>query len=304
MIGVLLMAYGGPGRLEDVEPYLLDVRGQRPTPPTLVAEVRERYRRIGGRSPILEHTLAQAAALRAALREQGAECPVEVGMRHWRPRIADALNALEAAGVTRAAGLVMAPHDSELSVGAYLRAIERAGSPIEMRAVRSWHTLPEYLSAAVERVRSALRAWPPAERARVPVLFTAHSLPERILAAGDPYLAQLGETVVALRRSLPGQRVMLAFQSAGASQEPWLGPEAGDVLRVLAAEGCPGALIAPFGFTCEHVEILYDIDIEYQRLAQDLGMRVARTDMLNDDPALMRGLARRVREEMQAAGWW
>ena len=180
MIGVLVMAYGGPNNLDEVEPYLLDVRGYRPTAPEIIHEVRERYKLIGGRSPILEQTQAQADALQAAL--GGSAFKTFVGMRHWHPYLKDTLAQMSAQGIDRAIGLAMAPHFSRLSIGAYYRKIEEAQPPIEMARIERWHLLPGYLDALADRVRAALQKFPTEVRATVPIIFSAHSLPERILS--------------------------------------------------------------------------------------------------------------------------
>jgi ferrochelatase len=302
VIGLLVMAYGGPDRLEDVEAYLLDVRGGRATPPELVEEMRHRYERIGGRSPILERTRAQAAALESAVAQMGIDCRAWVGMRHWHPYIGHTLRSMEAAGITRAVGVVMAPHFSRMSIGAYARKVQDSNSSIEVRLVESWHLMPEYIAAVLELIERATRKFPEPDRRSVPVLFTVHSLPQRILADGDPYADQFAATVDALRVRLD-RPCLLAYQSAAMTGEPWLGPDAGEVLEELARTGERNILIAPIGFTSEHVEILYDIDVEYREHAKRLGIRLERIDMMNDHPLMIRGLARLVRAEMERAGW-
>jgi ferrochelatase len=303
VIGVLVMAYGGPDRLEDVGPYILDVRGHRPTPPALLDELRRRYARIGGRSPILERTTAQASALETALLSLGVDCRTYVGMRHWHPYIGETLRSMEATGLHRAVGLVMAPHYSRMSIGAYMRKVRDAGTTIAVRVIDEWHLLPEFLATVLERIERAAKRFPEDQRARIPVLFTAHSLPARVLADGDPYADQLQATVAALQARLASRPCLFAFQSAAMTAEPWLGPDAGVRLEELAAAGERNVIVAPIGFTCEHVEILYDLDIEYRAQAAALGLRLERIEMMNDDPLLMRGLARRIRDEAVRAGW-
>jgi ferrochelatase len=303
MIGVLVMAYGGPGNLEEVEPYLMDVRGYRTTAPEIVHEVRERYREIGGRSPILERTQAQADALQAVLNEQGQDFKVFVGMRHWHPFIPDTLSEMRAQGIEQTVGLVMAPHYSRMSIQAYFNKIEEAKSGMTVARIHDWHLLPEYLDALVHHVRGALERFPEAVRDDVPVIFTAHSLPERILEWGDPYPLQLLATLDALMERLGPRPHEFAYQSAAISAEPWLGPDASEVMEDYAAEGRRHLLICPIGFVCEHVEILYDIDIVYQSLAKKLGVQLERIEMLNDSPEMIRGLAGRVRETAREAGW-
>jgi protoporphyrin/coproporphyrin ferrochelatase len=286
MDAVVLMAYGSPSRPEDVRPYLKDVRGGRPVSDEAVEELAERYRRIGGRSPLGDVTEAQRAAL-----ERELDTPVFVGMKHWRPRIAAAVEAALEAGATRIVGLVLAPHYSRLSVGGYRDRLEEALSGrAELVLIESWHDEPAFLDVLAGRVNGT-DAW---------VVFTAHSLPERILADGDPYRDQLLETsrLVAERAGL--ERWSFAFQSASATGEPWLRPDLSEELERLSAEGARRVLVAPVGFVSDHLEILWDIDIEAQEKAEELGVELRRIDSLNDDPAFVRALANvveRAREE-------
>ncbi len=299
-IGVLVMAYGGPDKLEDVEPYLLDVRGGRPTSPAAVAEVREHYREIGGRSPILERTQAQAAALQQAL---GEPFRTFTGMRHWRPYIQDVLAEMTGSGIERAVALVMAPHYSRISVGVYYQKIDQIQPRLDIRRIEQWHLLPGYLDALTGRVRAALGKFPADMQADVPIVFTAHSLPQRILTWNDPYPAQLRETVAAVMQRLGAHAHEFAYQSAAMTPDPWLGPDVGQVVDKLAGHGQRHALIAPIGFVCEHVEILYDIDVALQRQARNHFMHLERTEMLNTAPAMIDGLAGLVRAEAAQAGW-
>ncbi len=301
MIGVLVMAYGGPNNIDEVEPYLLDVRGYRPTAPEIIHEVRERYKLIGGRSPILEQTQAQADALQVALNDQ--RFKTFVGMRHWHPYIKDTLAQMQTQGINKAIGLAMAPHYSRMSIGAYYKKIEETQSPIEIARIERWHLLPGYLDALADRVREALQKFPAAVRATVPIIFSAHSLPERILTWNDPYPDELHATVDALMLRLGEHPHEFAFQSAAISNEPWLGPDVGAALNRLAAEGQKHALIAPIGFVVEHVEVLYDIDVVYQQQAQRLGLHLERIEMLGTAPAVMNDLAKLVCQTAEEAGW-
>lgn len=303
MIGVLVMAYGGPDNIDEVEPYLLDVRGYRPTSAEIVHEVRERYREIGGRSPILEQTRAQAEALEAALNRAGGEFKAFLGMRHWHPHIKDALAGMQLQGIERAVGLAMAPHYSRMSVEAYYKKIEEANSPVRVLRVEDWHLEPGYLEALVERTHAALEHFPESSRADVPIVFTAHSLPQRILEWNDPYPAQLDETVCAVMDRLGQHPHEFAFQSAAISSEPWLGPDAGTIIDKHAALGHRELLLCPIGFVSEHVEILYDIDVVYQRQARSLGMHLERIQMLGTAPKMIEGLAKVVRAKASEAGW-
>ena len=297
-VAVLLMAYGGPGSLEEVEPYLRDVRGGRATPPELVAEITGRYARIGGRSPIRERTEAQARALQDVL---GPGWPVYVGMRHWHPFIAETVDRMVARGVRRAVAIVLAPHYSALSVGAYeKKLLEAARGRLELALVRSWGDHPQFLEAVAERVRQALQRFP--APGAVQVLFTAHSLPERILAAGDPYADELQASAAAVARLAGVDAWRVAYQSAGATPEPWLGPEAGAVMTALAATR-KDFLIVPIGFVSDHVEVLYDVDIAYRGLAERLGVRLERTDSLNDNARLVATLADLARRTAAERAW-
>jgi ferrochelatase len=303
MIGVLVMAYGGPSNLEEVEPYLLDVRGYRPTSVEIINEVRERYREIGGRSPILEQTRAQTDAIESALNTNGSEFKAFVGMRHWHPFIKDVLADMQGQGIERAVGLVMAPHYSRMSIGAYYQKVDEANSPIKFSRIEDWHLQAGYINALANRVLDALKRFPEEVRADVPVIFTAHSLPEKILVWNDPYPTQLRETVFAVMKQLGSQPYEFAYQSAAISSIPWLGPDAGELIERFASEDKKNILLCPIGFVCEHVEILYDIDIVYQKLALSLDIHLERIEMLNATPEMIEGLAGLIREKAKEAGW-
>jgi len=282
------MAYGSPSRAEDVRPYLEDVRGGRPVSDEAVEELAERYRRIGGRSPLDDVTEAQRAALE---RELGV--PVFVGMKHWRPRIAEAVEAALTVGAMRIVGLVLAPHYSRPSVGDYRERLEAAvAERAELVLVESWHDHPGFLDVVADRVRGT-DAW---------VVFTAHSLPERILADGDPYRDQLLETsrLVAERAGLKDWS--FAFQSASPTGEPWLGPDVLDELGRLREAGVRKVLVAPVGFVSDHLEILWDLDVEARERAAELGLELDRIESLNDDPAFVRALAELVEERLAVSG--
>jgi protoporphyrin/coproporphyrin ferrochelatase len=281
---VILMAYGSPATADDIRPYLEDIRGARPVSDEAVAELAERYRRIGGRSPLDEVTEAQRSALE---RELG--LPVFVGMKHWRPRIAEAVERALESEATRVIGVVLAPHYSRMSVGEYRDRLEAAldGRDAELVLVESWHDDPAFVEVVADRVRGT-DAW---------VVFTAHSLPKRILASGDPYREQLLETsrLVAERAGL-GDRWSFAFQSASPTGEPWLGPDILEELERLAGEGVGKVLVAPVGFVSDHLEILWDLDVEAREKAEELGLELERIESLNDDPAFVRALVGLVRE--------
>jgi ferrochelatase len=299
-IAVLVMAYGGPGNIDEVEPYLMDVRGGRPTKPELVAEVRARYARIGGRSPILELTRAQAAGVGRAV---GDRFKTFVGMRHWHPYIQDAVNEIVAAGLHRVVGVAMAPHYSNMSVGAYEKKLLQAaeGGRLDVTLVRTWWEQPPFLEAIANHIRQALQRF--AQPAGVQVIFTAHSLPEKIVASADPYPEELRASAEAAAKRAGLKTWRFAYQSAGATAEPWLGPDAATVITEAAAAGTKAVLLVPIGFVCDHVEILYDIDVEYQALARRLGVHLERTASLNDDPGLVAAVADVVRSAAAQRGW-
>jgi ferrochelatase len=278
------MAYGSPARLEDIPAYLNDIREGRAVSNEAIAELTERYRRIGGRSPLDEITEAQRAGLE---RELG--LAVFVGMKHWRPRIAEAVDAALAGGAETIVGLVLAPHYSRLSIAGYRERLEGA---LEGRAdlvfVESWHEHEPFVEVLAERVRGF----------EGHVVFTAHSLPQRILRAGDPYRDQLLETsrLVAERAGIVDWS--FAFQSASATGEPWLGPDILEELDRLAANGVRRVLVCPVGFVSDHLEILWDLDVEALERAAELGLELDRIESLNDDPAFLRALAALVRETL------
>lgn len=301
---VLMMAYGGPDKIGDVPDYLRDVRNYRPTSDELIHEIAERYEQIGGRSPILELTQAQASALETKLNEdpEGSRWRVDVGMRHWHPFIKDVLAELEGEGVTQVVGLVMAPHYSRMSIGAYYKRVEAAGSPIEVVPIERWHLLPGYLDALADRVQDALQKFPEAVRKDVPVIFSAHSLPEKILEWDDPYPRELQETVAAVAERISPRPYTFSYQSAAMTPDPWLGPDVAETVERYAAEGKKHVLVAPVGFVTEHVEILYDIDVDFMHQAEKLGVQLERIEMLNDHPLMIAALADLVRARAAQAG--
>jgi ferrochelatase len=285
---VILMAYGSPERPEDIPAYFEDIRGGRPVRPEAVAELTERYRRIGGRSPLNEITEAQRAALAV---ETG--LPVFVGMKHWHPWIADAVDAALADGAERIVALVLAPHYSRMSIGGYRERLETAlDGRAELSFVESWHDYEPYIELLADRVQGT----------NAHVVFTAHSLPERILADGDPYRDQLLETSQLVAERAGVEHWSFAFQSESATGEPWLGPDILDELDSLYDGGVREVLVAPVGFVSDHLEILWDIDVEARERAAELGLELDRIESLNDDPAFVRALADLVKKASRAEG--
>jgi ferrochelatase len=283
-VAVILMAYGSPATAEDVPAYLTDIREGRAVSQEAIDELTERYRRIGGRSPLDEITEAQRAALESELR-----VPVFVGMKHWRPRIAEAVEAALAEGADMLIGLVLAPHYSRLSIAGYAERLEQAlQGRGELVFIESWHDHGPFLDVLAERVRGFDGH----------VVFTAHSLPERILQDGDPYRDQLLETSRLVAEQAGLADWSFAFQSASTTGEPWLGPDILEELDTLAANGVQRVLVCPVGFVSDHLEILWDLDIEAREKAAELGLELDRIASLNDDPAFVRALAALVRERL------
>jgi len=287
-IGVLIMAYGGPNSLAEIPGYLSDIRAGRPTTPAVLAEITHNYAQIGGKSPLLAMSTQQMEAVAAQL--DPARFKLYLGMRHWSPWIEEVVGQMIGDGITRAISLVLAPHFSKLSVAKYQEKI-RDGlamyrGQIEFSHIASYHDALPLLQAFVNRVQDGLARWPLAARDEVHVVFSAHSLPERILKMGDPYAQQLHETaqLVADHAGLRPDQWSWSYQSAGRSPEPWLGPQLEEHLGTLAGQGVKNVVSIPIGFVSDHVEILYDIDIKAQEVARGLGMRLERPPALNDDP--------------------
>jgi protoporphyrin/coproporphyrin ferrochelatase len=290
MTGVLLMAHGTPSSMDGMPEYLRLVRGGRPPSPELIAEMRHNYEAIGGMSPLTELTFKQGEALSTRL---GRDVPVAVGMRNWKPFLKEAIDALAARGVTRIIAIPMAPQFSTLSVTKYLDAVTAAlPTGISLDPIRSFFDHPLLLDAFAERVRAC------SPHADEVVVFTAHSLPARVIASGDPYADEVAGTAsgVASRCGLTGYR--LAYQSAGRTPEPWIGPDVSDLIREAAAGGAHRFLIVPIGFVCDHTEILFDIDVQAQAAARDAGASLRRTESLNTAPTFIAALESLVREKL------
>jgi ferrochelatase len=282
---VILMAYGSPERLEDVPAYYEDIRGGRPVPQDRVDELIERYRRLGigttPTSPLNEVTEETRAALEAEL------CiPVHTGMKHWHPRIPEAVDRALDGGADTLVGLVLAPHYSRLSIGDYRRRLEEAlDARADLTFVESWHDHPGLVAFLADRVRGK----------DAHVVFTAHSLPARILDEGDPYERELLTTarLIAEHASL-GDGWSFSYQSESATGEPWLGPDILDHLATLKDQGVDNVLVCPIGFVADHLEIRWDLDVEAVEKAAELGMRLRRIEMPNAHPAFIAILARLV----------
>lgn len=305
----MIMAYGGPNSLEEVPAFLDDIRGGRPTSQELVDEISERYEKIGGRSPILELTRAQAQSIENELNANGDgnEYRCFVGMRHWHPYIEEIVPEMLAEDVNLVAGAVMAPHYSRMSVGAYMgkltKALKEKDADLPVIQVRSWKDEPAFIDSIASRIRAGMeRHYPEKTLNDVVVLFTAHSLPARILESGDPYREEILTSVELVAKQLGLTNYRFAFQSQGASGDAWLGPTVEETLEEFAESGVKELLFVPIGFVCDHVEVLFDVDIEHKAQADELGIRLERTEMLNDDPGLAKAVASAVRSAVAEAG--
>jgi protoporphyrin/coproporphyrin ferrochelatase len=292
-VGVLVMAYGTPATVEDIGPYYTHIRRGRPPTPELLEELVGRYAAIGGISPLAARTEAQRAAVERALEELApGRYRVVLGQKHAAPFIEDAVATLAAEGVTTTVGLVLAPHYSGFSVGQYQQRAADAGAEhgITHLPIDSWHLHPAYVDFLTDAVAEAGRSLPDNRK----VLFTAHSLPERVLA-DDPYPEQLRQSAAAVGDRLgldPWADWSIAWQSAGRTPEPWRGPDILEVLRQMAETGgTDGVLVCAQGFVADHLEVLYDLDIEAAGVAAEVGLAFARTRSLNDDPSVMTALA-------------
>jgi ferrochelatase len=277
------MAYGSPERVADVPAYYSDIRGGRPIRQELLDDLVARYRSLGieDSNPLNAITEATRAALQAEL-----GLPVYTGMKHWTPRIADAADAALAAGAERLVGLVLAPHYSSLSIAGYRKLLKDAvGDRADIVFVDSWHDDQGFISFLADRIRDT----------EAHVVFTAHSLPARILDEGDPYKDQLLETARLVADTAGVEDWSFSFQSESPTGEPWLGPDILDHLEALSARGIEGVLICPVGFVSDHLEIRWDLDTEAQQKARELGLQLERIEMPNDDPRFVRALADIVR---------
>jgi ferrochelatase len=274
-VGVLLMAHGTPESLDEMPAYLALVRGGRPPSGELVHEMRENYAAIGGRSPLTDITRAQADALRARL---GPSVPVAVGMRNWRPFIKDAIAELLSAGVTRIIGIPMAPQFSTVSVQKYIDAATAAlPAGVAFQPIRSFHAHAMLIDAFADRLRAA------APKPDELVVFTAHALPVRVIEGGDPYAAEVADTARLVAERAGITRYARAFQSAGRTPEPWIGPDLGALIDEQSVS-VRKFLIVPIGFVCDHTEILFDIDVQAARTAREFATSLRRTESLNTLP--------------------
>jgi len=293
---VLLVAFGGPNSMQDVRPFLANVLRGRTVPPERIEDVVHHYERIGGRSPLTELTMRQAAGLRVLLQRDGPRLPVYVGMRNWDPYLRDTLAEMQRDGVRRAVGVILAAQHSEAGWERYQRDVAGArakldGAAPEIDFAPGWHDHLLFIDAVADQARATLDRLAADRRDAVQLIFTAHSIPT-VMAAGSPYEQQInaGARLVAERLGIADYT--LAYQSrSGNPREPWLEPDIVAVVRERAARGVRDLLVVPIGFVCDHVEVLYDLDVEAKEAADALHIGFHRAPTVNDHPSFIRMLA-------------
>jgi ferrochelatase len=302
---VLLIGFGGPTNMSEVRPFVDNVLRGRPVPPGRVEIVVHHYERIGGKSPFNELTFRQARALEAQLKTDGVPLPVYVGLRCWTPYIHETLRRMAADGKHRAVGVIMAPHQTEASWGRYereaaaAREVAGADAPV-IDYIEEWHAHPSFIAAVADNVAAALTQIPANRRAQARLVFSAHSVPTA-MAAASPYVEQITDSSRLVAERLGHTRWSVAYQSrSGSPREPWLGPDINQVVAGLAAEGCRDVVVTPIGFVCDHVEVLYDLDIETRQIAEQAGINFVRAATVSDHPAFIRALADMVQRRIAA----
>ena len=286
------MAYGSPNSLDEVEAYLSEIRGGRASTPEDVERLKERYRQVGGRTPLLDVTNSQAQRLEEKLHKEGLSDRVYVGMKHWHPLIEETVQKIVQESADSIIGIALAPHYSKMSIGGYEDAVRRGlaknHSNIPFLMVKDWHRESKLINALASRVMTGLSRMDKTQQAIV--LFTAHSLPTKAVVPGDPYKAQLLETSKLVAESARVKSWDFAFQSAGEPRDTWLGPQIREQIASIHDRGFKEILVCPVGFVSDHLEILYDLDIEAKRYAASLGIRLERTESLNSDPEFIDSL--------------
>jgi ferrochelatase len=300
---ILIIAFGGPEKTEDIRPFLANVTRGRPIPKERIDEVAHHYELIGGRSPINELTFKQARGLELALKGRGSALPIFVGMRNWHPFLAKAVNEMSRANVRRAIGVIMAAHESEASWQRYKQnvsdAIAETGAHLSVEYTPPLFDHPLFIESVSDRIEECLNQIPDADRNGTTLVFTAHSIPTP-MADESPYVEQLTESSRLVAERLGHENWMLAYQSrSGCPTDPWLEPDVCDVIRDLSVRGVKYVVVAPIGFVCDHVEILYDLDIEAADVARKVGIKLIRAKAVNDDPKFIAALADVVEKQMR-----
>lgn len=293
---VLLIAHGSPERVEDIPEFLQNISRGRPMPEAVVKEVQHRYSLIGS-SPLTRITQAQASGVESEL-----GIPVYIGMRNWHPFIADTLQRMTSDGVGHVVAICLAPHNSRTSVGLYKQALLGQNVPFSVDFVEEWHDNPGLIRAFAEKLREGWSKACAEHGSPVPVLFTAHSVPTRTVTEGDPYQNQTRETAALVAAQVPEIGDWnFAFQSQGMSGGEWLGPTVEDTLLALREKGHTAVFVQPIGFVCDHVEILFDVDILFRDFAAEQGMKLYRAESLNDSPSFVHAVAELARWRLRAA---
>jgi ferrochelatase len=289
------MAYGSPRTPEEIEPYFTDIRGGRPPSPQVLKVLADRYARIGGKSPLNEITQEQAESLEELLEHENAgSYAVFTGMKHWHPFVADTIAKISDAGLDKVIALVLAPHFSKKSIGEYeariLKAREATGAGFDLTMVKSWYDEPAFVDLVAANLTDTLKGWDASDPGTC-VFFTAHSIPARIVAEGDPYADQLADSAKVFADAAGVANYTTGWQSESTTGEPWLGPDILNRLETFAQEGGKRALIAPVGFVADHLEVLFDVDVECVEKAQELGIELRRIPSPNADRRFIRALA-------------
>jgi len=292
-IGILLLAFGGPNSLDDVGPFLENIFPGRPLSPALIDQVRERYRLIGGKSPLLKITERQAQSLKHSLLKARRVIEVYTGMRHWHPYIQETFKTMGGKGVKKVLCLILSPYSSRATAEGYKDAVQTAiknsTKKIEVNFVPSCHTNPICIDAVFEKVKAGLDLFPSHRQPYVQIIFTGHSLPQTAVK-NDPYVDQIHATISSVMQRFKNNDGHLAFQSRGRGNGEWLSPDVEDVLKVLAKSGKVEVLVVPLGFVSDHLETLHDLDIILRKKAWDLGLNFQRSPSLNDSPKFIEAL--------------
>lgn len=302
MIAVLLMGFGSPDSLESIEPFLANLMGGKKPSAQQLEKVKERYKLIGGKSPLLEITEEQARKLEASLNKGGDKYKLYVGMRYWHPYISEMVKAIAQDGIKHLAALSLSPFSSRVTTGAYLNDLKEAipqGSKLEFAFIDGWFKHPLFIDALVEKVREGMANFSSEEQSEIDLVFSAHSLPKEYIAAGDPYVDEIEETISLIIEKLGGIPWHLGYQSKGVAGGEWLEPEVEVLLSQLAREGRKKVLLVPIGFVADHVETLYDIDISLREKAEALGLAFHRAPSLNASPKFIEALTQIIEERVK-----
>lgn len=300
---VLLMAYGSPNTADEVEAYYTHIRGGKPPAPEAVERLKQRYALVGGRTPLLDISEAVRAGVEQELAQDGGE-RVYLGMKHWHPYIAETMDKMREDGIRSFRAIALAPHYSRISIGGYRKSIDAANADphtaIACEMVESWHRHPRFIALMARRIREALALFPAEYQGAVLTIFSAHSLPERIRSYGDPYEQELAESAAAVAHAAGLDDWEIAWQSAGETGEPWIGPDILEALDNVANRGVRAVLQVPIGFVSDHLEIFFDIDFEAAQRAGELGLEFRRTALPNSSPDFIQTIAAIAREPVFA----